>query len=58
MPVKGVVAGVEGAAAEPPVERRVRVVEDARRRGDPVDRCRGLPQKASGSARLAAYVLA
>ncbi len=43
MPVKGVVAGVEGAAAEPPVERRVRVVEDARRRGDPVDRCRGLP---------------
>ena len=42
VPVERVVAGVEPAAAEPAVERRARVVEDALPRLGPVDRGRGL----------------
>src|SRR5664279_3427848 len=37
VPVKGVVAGVELAALEPPVERRSGVVKHLPRWGDPVD---------------------
>ncbi len=57
VPVEGVVAGVEHAAGEPPVEGRGVVVEHPRRRGDPVDAGGRVAPEAGGVLEAAAMGL-